>query len=70
LQLRKTTGCGTSVALQICPAQRFEIHAGEEIADALTAAKALETKKIAGVLTHLGENIRDIREAEDVRTTT
>ena len=39
---------------------------GEEIADALTAAKALETKKIAGVLTHLGENIRDIREAEDV----
>jgi proline dehydrogenase len=39
---------------------------GEEIEDALTAAKALETKKIAGVLTHLGENIRDIREAEDV----
>jgi proline dehydrogenase len=39
---------------------------GEEIEDALTAAKALEEKRIAGVLTHLGENIRDIREAEDV----
>jgi proline dehydrogenase len=39
---------------------------GEEIEDALTAAKALEEKRIAGVLTHLGENIREVREAEDV----
>ena len=41
---------------------------GEEIEDALRAAKALEAKKIGGVLTHLGENIRDIREAEEVAT--
>ena len=39
---------------------------GEEIEDALGAAKALEAKNIAGVLTHLGENIRDISEAEVV----
>ncbi len=39
---------------------------GEEIEDALAAAKALESKRIGGVLTHLGENIQDIREAEDV----
>jgi proline dehydrogenase len=39
---------------------------GEEIGDALAAAKTLETKRIFGVLTHLGENIRDAREAEEV----
>jgi len=39
---------------------------GEEIEDALAATKALEAKKICGVLTHLGENIRDISEAEEV----
>lgn len=39
---------------------------GEEIEDALAAAKVLESKNILGVLTHLGENICDIREAEDV----
>jgi len=39
---------------------------GKEIGDALRAAKALEEKKIAGVLTHLGENIQDAREASEV----
>lgn len=39
---------------------------GEEIDDALAAAKALEGKNISGVLTHLGENIRDAREASEV----
>jgi len=34
---------------------------GEKIGDALEAAKTLETKRIFGVLTHLGENIRDAR---------
>src|SRR5215831_11351652 len=39
---------------------------GEDIEDALRAAKALEAKNIAGVLTHLGENIQDIAEADAV----
>ena len=39
---------------------------GEEIEDALAATKALEAKRIGGVLTRLGENIRDISEAEEV----
>ena len=39
---------------------------GEEIQDAIGAAKALESKKIAGVFTRLGENITDVREAEEV----
>lgn len=39
---------------------------GEEIAEALDAAKTLEEKNIAGVLTHLGENIRDAEEAAEV----
>ena len=39
---------------------------GEQIEDALAATKALEAKRIGGVLTHLGENIRDISEAEEV----
>jgi proline dehydrogenase len=39
---------------------------GEKIEDALAAAKMLESKKIGSVLTHLGENIRDISEAEEV----
>lgn len=39
---------------------------GEQIGDALVAATALEQRKIAGVLTHLGENVRDSREAAEV----
>src|SRR5215467_2167639 len=39
---------------------------GEEIEDALRAAQALTAKRIGSVFTHLGENIRDAREAEDV----
>jgi len=39
---------------------------GEEIDDALAAAKVLETKRIGSVLTHLGENIRDAGEADEV----
>src|SRR5262249_39951460 len=39
---------------------------GEEVEDAIGAAKALESKKIAGVFTRLGENIADVREAEEV----
>src|SRR5215475_8583268 len=39
---------------------------GEEVEDAIGAAKALESKRIAGVFTRLGENITDIREAEEV----
>src|SRR5215468_3629958 len=39
---------------------------GEEVEDAIGAAKILESKKIAGVFTRLGENITDVREAEEV----
>jgi proline dehydrogenase len=39
---------------------------GEEIDDALAAAKLLEAKRIGGVFTHLGENIRDASEADEV----
>jgi len=39
---------------------------GEEIDDALAAAKLLEAKRIAGIFTHLGENIRDASEADEV----
>jgi proline dehydrogenase len=39
---------------------------GEEIEDAIGAAKTLEAKKIAGVFTHLGENIGDGHEADEV----
>jgi len=39
---------------------------GEEVEDAIGAARALESKKIAGVFTRLGENITDIREANEV----
>lgn len=39
---------------------------GEEVEHAIEAAKALETKRIAGVFTRLGENITDIREAGEV----
>jgi len=39
---------------------------GEEVEDAIGAAKILESKKIAGVFTRLGENIADVREAEEV----
>lgn len=39
---------------------------GEEIDDALAAAKLLEAKRIRGIFTHLGENIRDAGEADEV----
>jgi proline dehydrogenase len=39
---------------------------GEEIDDALAAAKLLEAKRIGSVFTHLGENIRDASEADEV----
>ena len=39
---------------------------GETLADAIGAARALKAKKIQTVLTHLGENIFDAREAEQV----
>ncbi|HTT32637.1 MAG TPA: proline dehydrogenase family protein [Methylomirabilota bacterium] len=39
---------------------------GETLADALTAAQALRTKKIGTVFTHLGENISDRSEAQQV----
>jgi len=39
---------------------------GEEVEDAIGAAKTLASKKIATVFTRLGENITDIQEAEEV----
>jgi len=39
---------------------------GEEIDDALAAAKLLEAKRIGCIFTHLGENIRDASEADEV----
>ena len=39
---------------------------GETLVDALTAAQALRTKKIGTVFTHLGENISDRSEAQQV----
>jgi proline dehydrogenase len=39
---------------------------GETVADAIAAARVLEARKIATVLTHLGENVSDAREAEQV----
>jgi len=39
---------------------------GETLADALAAAQALRSKKIGSVLTHLGENISDRSEAQQV----
>src|ERR1700730_10760893 len=39
---------------------------GETLDDALAAARELEKKNIASVLTHLGENIYDQQEAEKV----
>jgi len=39
---------------------------GEEVEDAIAAAKALEAKRIAGIFTRLGENITVIREADEV----
>jgi len=39
---------------------------GEEIDDALAAAQLLEAKRIGSVFTHLGENIRDASEADEV----
>lgn len=38
---------------------------GEEAEDAIRAASALAEKRIGGVLSHLGENIRNAQEAED-----
>src|SRR5215813_1223373 len=39
---------------------------GEEVEDAISAAKVLESKRISGVFIRLGENITDVREAEEV----
>jgi proline dehydrogenase len=39
---------------------------GEELTDALAAAHTLQTKNIAAIFTHLGENIRDAAEARAV----
>jgi proline dehydrogenase len=39
---------------------------GEDIDDALAAARLLEVKRIGTVFTHLGENIRDASEADEV----
>ncbi len=39
---------------------------GEDVEDAIGAAKALSSKKISSVFTRLGENITDTREAEEV----
>lgn len=39
---------------------------GEELSDALTAAHTLQTKNIASIFTHLGENTRDAAEARAV----
>ena len=39
---------------------------GETLADAIAAARDLKTRNIATVLTHLGENVSDAREAEHV----
>lgn len=38
---------------------------GEEADDAIRAAKALAEQRVGGVLSHLGENIRNSQEAED-----
>jgi proline dehydrogenase len=40
---------------------------GETLDDALEAAAALKTKKIGATLTHLGENVADRAEAQQVR---
>ena len=39
---------------------------GETLEDAIAAARDLKTKKIESLLTHLGENVSDAREAEQV----
>src|SRR5258708_18265566 len=39
---------------------------GEALDDALRAARELELRKIGTVLTHLGENVLDLNEAEQV----
>jgi proline dehydrogenase len=39
---------------------------GERLSDAIAAARDLKAKNIATVLTHLGENVSDAREAEQV----
>jgi len=41
---------------------------GELLDDAISAAQDLKTKNIESVLTHLGENVSDRREAERVST--
>ncbi len=41
---------------------------GETVEEAIAAARELETKEIGTVLTHLGENVSDAREAEKVVT--
>jgi proline dehydrogenase len=39
---------------------------GEDLSDALAAARRLEEKHIGSIFTHLGENIRDAAEAEGI----
>ncbi len=39
---------------------------GEQLEDALTAAAALQSEGLPTILTHLGENISELREAENV----
>ena len=39
---------------------------GEALEDAISAARDLKAKNIASVLTHLGENVAEVREAEQV----
>src|SRR6267142_5406308 len=41
---------------------------GETLDDAISAARELKNRNIASVLTHLGENILDKQEAENVAT--
>ena len=44
--------------------QRF--MPGERVEDALDAARALQERRITTILTHLGENLTTVQEAEDV----
>jgi proline dehydrogenase len=58
---------------QHVPRQRFVRRAvsrfmpGEELSDALSAARGLQDKGLGIVLTHLGENVTDAAEADAVR---
>ena len=43
---------------------------GEDMGDALRAAGALQEQGIPSILTHLGENLTDLGQAEEVAATT